>query len=277
MEPAIIFGWFIVVFVLVITAVGASSKRMMGDKKIRNLQAKAALQVFGLFGTLIFAIGVLLYGGHLSDPANVVGVSALAYAAFSKYSPVNNALSFLTIAYRTEFAIDDWIRVSNTAGNIVGKVKDFNLKGVKVKTFDMSESIISCEELIHSFVENLTPGEIFRWMTVLSISKAASIKSIENICRKVLDENNLSSIMDEEGYQQDAYVEFHDDQLQFKPSFRRVSIFTYHPKWITMTESSEPIGYEVAYALARQFKRDILSELDSQQMTYVDASYVVKP
>jgi|TARA_Y100000310_G_scaffold113769_1_gene112206 small-conductance mechanosensitive channel len=277
MEPAFVFGWFIVVFVLVITAVGASSKRMMGDKKIRNLQAKAALQVFGLFGTLIFAIGVLLYGGHLSDPANVVGVSALAYAAFSKYSPVNNALSFLTIAYRTEFAIDDWIRVSNTAGNIVGKVKDFNLKGVKVKTFDMSESIISCEELIHSFVENLTPGEIFRWMTVLSISKAASIKSIENICRKVLDENNLSSIMDEEGYQQDAYVEFHDDQLQFKPSFRRVSIFTYHPKWITMTESSEPIGYEVAYALARQFKRDILSELDSQQMTYVDASYVVKP
>ena len=44
-----------------------------------------------------------------------------------------------------------------------------------------------------------------------------------------------------------------------------------------MVESSEPIGYEVAYALAPKFKRDILSELDSMQMTYVDASYVVKP
>jgi len=206
-----------------------------------------------------------------------VGVSALTFAAFSKYSPINNALSFITIAYRTEFAIDDWIKVSNQSGKIVGKVKDFNLKGVKVRTFDMSESIVSCEELLHSFVENLTPGDIFRWKTLLSISKAASVKSTENICRKVLEENNLTSITDEDGYQQDAYVEFHDDQLQFKPSFRRVSIYTYHPKWITMAESSEPIGYEVAYALARQFKRDILSELDSMQMTYVDASYVVKP
>jgi len=277
MEPALIFGWFIVVFILVIAAVGASSKRVMGDKKIRNLQAKAAMQVFGLLGFLIFGIGVLLYGGYLSDPANVVGVSALTFAAFSKYSPINNALSFITIAYRTEFAIDDWIKVSNQSGKIVGKVKDFNLKGVKVRTFDMSESIVSCEELLHSFVENLTPGDIFRWKTLLSISKAASVKSTENICRKVLEENNLTSITDEDGYQQDAYVEFHDDQLQFKPSFRRVSIYTYHPKWITMAESSEPIGYEVAYALARQFKRDILSELDSMQMTYVDASYVVKP
>ena len=277
MEPAFIFGWFIVVFILVITAVGASSKRVMGDKKIRNLQAKAAMQVFGLLGVLVFGIGVLLYGGYLSDPANVVGVSALTFAAFSKYSPINNALSFITIAYRTEFAIDDWIKVSNQSGKIVGKVKDFNLKGVKVRTFDMSESIVSCEELLHSFVENLTPGDIFRWKTLLSISKAASVKSTENICRKVLEENNLTSITDEDGYQQDAYVEFHDDQLQFKPSFRRVSIYTYHPKWITMSESSEPIGYEVAYALARQFKRDILSELDSMQMTYVDASYVVKP
>ena len=214
MEPAFIFGWFIVVFILVITAVGASSKRVMGDKKIRNLQAKAAMQVFGLLGVLVFGIGVLLYGGYLSDPANVVGVSALTFAAFSKYSPINNALSFITIAYRTEFAIDDWIKVSNQAGKIVGKVKDFNLKGVKVRTFDMSESIISCEELMHSFVENLTPGDIFRWKSLLSISKAASVKSTENICRKVLEENNLTSITDEDGYQQDAYVEFHDDQLQ---------------------------------------------------------------
>ena len=80
MEPAFIFGWFIVVFILVITAVGASSKRVMGDKKIRNLQAKAAMQVFGLLGVLVFGIGVLLYGGYLSDPANVVGVSALTFA-----------------------------------------------------------------------------------------------------------------------------------------------------------------------------------------------------
>ena len=277
MEPAFIFGWFIAVCILVLIAVGTSSKRVMGDKKIRNLQAKAAFQVFGLFGVLIFGIGVLLYGGYLSDPANVVGVSALAYAAFSRYSPINNALSFLTVAYRTEFAIDDWIKVSNQAGAIVGKVKDFSLKGVKVRTFDMSESIVSCEEMMHSFVENLTPGEIFRWKTILSISKAATVKSTENICRKVLEESNLASIMDEDGYQQDAYVEFHDDQLQFKPSFRRVTIYTYHPKWITMTENSEPIGYEVAYALARKFKRNILSELDSMQMTYLDASYVVKP
>ena len=56
MEPAFIFGWFIVVFILVITAVGASSKRVMGDKKIRNLQAKAAMQVFGLLGVLVLVL-----------------------------------------------------------------------------------------------------------------------------------------------------------------------------------------------------------------------------
>jgi small-conductance mechanosensitive channel len=278
MEPAIIFGWFMAVFVAVIAAVGASGRKVMGDKKIRNLQAKAALQVFGLFGALIFSIGVLLYGGYLSDPANVVGVSALAYAAFSKYSPINNALSFLMIAYRMEFAIDDWVKVSNVSGAVVGKVKDFNLKGVKVKTFDMSESIVSCEEMQHSFVENLTPGDMFRWTTCLSVSKAVPVKTIENICTKRLAEHQLVQIMDGEGFAQEAYIEFHDDRMDFRPNFRRITIYTYHPKWVPMADGElEPLGYEVAYRQAREFKRDIYDALDSQKMSYVDTSFVVRP
>ena len=278
MDPAFIFGWFIVVFALVLTAVGASSKRVMGDKKIRNLQAKAAMQVFGLLGVLVFGIGVLLYGGYLTEPANVVGVSALTFAAFSKYSPINNALSFITVAYRTEFAIDDWIKISNPSGEIVGKVKNFNLKGVMVKTFDMSCALVSCEELLHSLVENLTPDDMFRWTTCLSVSKAVPVKVIENICTKRLSEHQLVQITDGEGFAQEAYVEFHDDRMDFRPNFRRITIYTYHPKWVPMPDGEmEPLGYEVAYRQAREFKRDIYEALDSQKMSYVDTSFVVRP
>ena len=90
-----------------------------------------------------------------------------------------------------------------------------------------------------------------------------------------LSQHNLETIVDEEGFPQKAYVEFHDDKLDFKPNYRRISIFTYHPKWIPMPEGAEPIGYEVAYQISREFKRDIYAAMDSQQMSYLDTSFVV--
>jgi len=204
-----------------------------------------------------------------------VGFSALTYIALSQYSPVNTAFSFLTVAYRTEFSIDDWIQVSNTAGSVKGKVKDFTMKGVRIKTFDMSECIIGCDELLHSVVENLTPTDLFRWQTTLSVSKAIPVETVETICKTKLGEHQLTEIIDEEGFKQESYLEFHDDKLDFKPNYRRISIFTYHPKWIPMPEGAEPIGYEVAYQLSRDFKRDIYAAMDSQQMSYLDTSFVV--
>ena len=85
---------------------------------------------------------------------------------------------------------------------------------------------------------------------------------------------DLDALVDEEGFPQKAYLEFHDDKLDFKPNFRRITIYTYHPKWIPMPEGSEPIGYEVAYQLSREFKRDIYEKMDSQKNAYVD---VVRP
>ena len=85
----------------------------------------------------------------------------------------------------------------------------------------------------------------------------------------------MSEIIDEEGFKQEAYLELHDDKLDFKPNYRRISIFTYHPKWIPMPEGAEPIGYEVAYQISRDFKRDVYKSLDSQQMSYLDTSFVV--
>ena len=110
------------------------------DFKIRSLQGKAAAQVFGVVGGLIFLVGLAAYSGVLAKTEYIVGFSALTYIALSQYSPVNTAFSFLTVAYRTEFSIDDWIQVSNTAGSVKGKVKDFTMKGVRIKTFDMSEN-----------------------------------------------------------------------------------------------------------------------------------------
>ena len=144
MDEGLIFAWFIAVAIGVSAAISKAKRSAFTDYKIRSLQGKAAAQVFGILGALIFGIGVLMYSGLLAKTEYIVGVSALTYAAFSQYSPINGALSFLTVAYRTEFAIDDWIKVSNDAGSIKGKVKDFNLKGVRIKTFDMSECIIGC-------------------------------------------------------------------------------------------------------------------------------------
>jgi len=166
------------------------------------------------------------------------------------------------------------VSVSNKAGSIKGKVKDFSMKGVRLKTFDMSEAIISCDELLHSVVENLTPSDLFRWETPVSVSKMVPVKNIENTVNSILSKHSLESLVDEEGFVQAAYIEFHDDKLDFKPNFRRISIYTYHPKWIPMPEGAEPIGYEVAYQLSREFKRDIYEKMDSQKNAYVD---VVRP
>ena len=274
MDEGLIFAWFIAVALGVSIAVKKAKKSAFSDYKIRSLQGKAAAQVFGVLGTLIFGVGLLMYSGLLARTEYIVGVSALTYAAFSQYSPVNGALSFLTVAYRTEFAIDDWIKVSKPSGSIKGKVKDFSLKGVKVKTFDMSEAIISCDELMHAIVENLTPSDLFRWETPVSVSKMMKVKIIENTVNAVLMEHSLDSLVDEEGFAQKAYIEYHDDKLDFKPNFRRITIYTYHPKWIPMPEGAEPIGYEVAYQLSREFKRDMYEKMDSQKNAYVD---VVRP
>ena len=276
MDEGLVFAWFIVVALGVSAAVKKSKKAAFTDYKIRSLQGKAAAQVLGVLGALVFGVGLLMYSGLLARTEYIVGVSALTYAAVSQYSPVNGALSFLTVAYKTEFAIDDWVKISNEAGNIKGKVKDFSLKGVRLKTFDMSEAIVSCDELLHSVVENLTPSELFRWETPLSVSKMVPVTNIENVTTNVLQEHKLSEITDEEGFAQKAYIEFHDDKLDFKPNFRRISIYTYHPKWIPMPEGAEPIGYEVAYQLSREFKRDIYERMDSQKMSYVDTSFVMK-
>jgi small-conductance mechanosensitive channel len=275
-DEGLIFAWFIAVAIAVSAAVKRAKKSAFSDYKIRSLQGKAAAQVFGVLGAIVFGIGLLMYSGLLAKTEYIVGVTALTYAAFSQYSPVNGALSFLTVAYRTEFAIDDWIKISKEAGSIKGKVKDFSLKGVRVKTFDMSEAIISCDELMHAVVENLTPGDLFRWETPLSVSKMVPVKNIENVTTNVLQDHNLSEIADEEGFAQKAYIEFHDDKLDFKPNFRRISIYTYHPKWIPMPEGAEPIGYEVAYQLSREFKRDMYEKMDNQKMSMVDTSFVMK-
>ncbi len=274
MDEGLIFAWFIAVAIGVSAAVKKAKKSAFSDYKIRSLQGKAAAQVFGVLGAIVFGIGLLMYSGLLAKTEYIVGVTALTYAAFSQYSPVNGALSFLTVAYKTEFAIDDWIKISNEAGSIKGKVKDFSLKGVKLKTFDLSEAIVSCDELLHSVVENLTPTDIFRWETPVSVSKMVPVKNVENTVNLVLGQHSLEALTDEEGFAQKSYIEFHDDKLDFKPNFRRISIYTYHPKWIPMPEGAEPIGYEVAYQLSREFKRDMYEKMDSQKNAYVD---VVRP
>ena len=141
MEEGLIFAWFIAVALGVSAAISRVKKLNTIDFKIRSLQGKAAAQVFGVVGGLIFLVGLAAYSGVLAKTEYIVGFSALTYIALSQYSPVNTAFSFLTVAYRTEFSIDDWIQVSNTAGSVKGKVKDFTMKGVRIKTFDMSECI----------------------------------------------------------------------------------------------------------------------------------------
>ena len=270
MDEGLVFAWFIVVALCVSAAIKKAKKSAFSDYKIRSLQGKAAAQVFGVLGVIVFGVGLMMYSGLLARTEYIVGISALTYAAFSQYSPINGALSFLTVAYRTEFAIDDWVKIANSSGDIKGKVKDFSLKRVRLKTFDMSECIIGCDELMHSIVENLTPSDIFRWETALSVSKMMKVKIIENTVNAVLMEHSLDSLTDEEGFPQKAYIEYHDDKLDFKPNFRRITIYTYHPKWIPMPDGAEPIGYEVAYQLSREFKRDIYEKIDSHKNAYAD-------
>ncbi len=105
MDEGLVFAWFILVALCVSAAVKKAKKSAFSDYKIRSLQGKAAAQVFGVLGAIVFGIGLMMYSGLLARTEYIVGISALTYAAFSQYSPVNGALSFLTVAYKTEFAI----------------------------------------------------------------------------------------------------------------------------------------------------------------------------
>ena len=276
MDPAILFAWAIVVFILTTGAIKAVGNQNAGSFKIRDLKTKAATQIFGVMGLIVFGVGVLLYGGYLNKIENVAGLAAITYAAFSQYSPLNNAFSFMTVAYKTEFAIDDWIQISNPNGKVIGKAKDFNFRGIKVRTFDMSEVIISCEELLHSLVENLTPEHVFRWKTSLFVSKAVPIDKINSTILRFLNDNQIISLQDDE-INHESYVEYFDE-MDFRPSFRKVVVYTYHPKWIDLGNGDvDPIGYEVAYQITRKFKSEVYSEIAKEQNSYLDMSYVVRP
>jgi small-conductance mechanosensitive channel len=227
-------------------------------------------------GAILFMIGMLFYGGYLNKIENIAGLAAITYAAFSQWSPLNNALAFMTVAYRTEFAIDDWINIKNQNGHVIGKAKDFTFRGIKVRTFDMSEVIISCEELLHSLVENLTPEHIFRWKTSLYVSKAIPIDKVDATIERFLNDNSIKEMNDGDHWHQ-AYVEYFDE-MDFRPSFRKVIVYTYHPKWIDLGDGDvDPIGYEVAYQITRKFKSEVYSEIAKEQNSYLDMSYVVRP
>ena len=276
MDPAILFAWAIVVFIATSGAIKAVGNQNAGSFKIRDLKTKAATQIFGVMGLIVFGVGVLLYGGYLNKIENVAGLAAITYAAFSQYSPLNNAFSFMTVAYKTEFAIDDWIKISNQNGEVIGKAKDFNFRGIKVRTFDMSEVIISCEELLHSLVENLTPEHVFRWKTSMYVSKAIPIEKVNATIERFLNDNSIKELSDGEfGHQ--SYVEYFDE-MDYRPSFRKVHVYTYHPKWIDLGDGEvDPIGYEVAYQITRKFKSEVYSEIAKEQNSYLDMSYVVRP
>ena len=275
MDPAILFAWGIVVFILTTWAIKTVTKQELGSFKIRSLKTKAATQIFGVMGFLLFAIGVMFYGGYLSKVENMVGLAAITYAAFSQWSPLTTSLSFMMVAYRTEFAIDDWIKISNQNGEVVGKAKDFTFRGIKVRTFDMSEVIVSCEELLHALVENLTPEHIFRWKTSMYVSKAVSIDKVNATIERFLNDNSINALQDGD-FVQKSYVEYFDE-MDYRPSFRKVIVYTYHPKWIDLGDGEvDPIGYEVAYQVTRKFKSEVYSEIAKEQNSYLDMSYVVR-
>ena len=83
MDEGLVFAWFIAVAIGVSAAISKAKKASFTDYKIRSLQGKAAAQVFGVLGALIFGVGLLMYSGLLARTEYIVGVSALTYAAFS--------------------------------------------------------------------------------------------------------------------------------------------------------------------------------------------------
>ena len=66
MDEGLIFAWFIAVAIGVSAAIKKTKRSAFGDYKIRSLQGKAATQVFGLLGIIIFGLGVLMYSGLLA-------------------------------------------------------------------------------------------------------------------------------------------------------------------------------------------------------------------
>ena len=63
MDEGLIFAWFIAVAIGVSAAISKAKRSAFTDYKIRSLQGKAAAQVFGILGALIFGIGGVMYSG----------------------------------------------------------------------------------------------------------------------------------------------------------------------------------------------------------------------
>ena len=54
MDEGLVFAWFIAVAIGVSAAVKKAKKSAFSDYKIRSLQGKAAAQVFGVLGAIVF-------------------------------------------------------------------------------------------------------------------------------------------------------------------------------------------------------------------------------
>ena len=87
MDEGLIFAWFIAAAIGVSVAIKHAKRSAFSDYKIRSLQGKAAAQVFGVLGVIVFGIGLLMYSGLLARTEYIVGVSALTYAAFPNIVP----------------------------------------------------------------------------------------------------------------------------------------------------------------------------------------------
>jgi len=76
-DEGLVFAWFIAVAIGVSAAVKKAKKSSFTDYKIRSLQGKAAAQVFGVLGAIIFAVGLLMYSGLLAKTEYIVGITRL--------------------------------------------------------------------------------------------------------------------------------------------------------------------------------------------------------
>ena len=79
MDPAVLFAWFIIEAIVVSIAVNIAASRMLGRHKIRNIQIRAATQVFGTAGLFVFSTVYLYAEGYLDDTINVLHLCGMKY------------------------------------------------------------------------------------------------------------------------------------------------------------------------------------------------------
>jgi len=244
----VVVGFFIATFT------GLVSQQLISDMA-RSIRWKAAMMFVGFAAVVAFCFGIgWAYGLFGGTSGNVLGFSSILATVlflFHKDSPLAAPLNLLRVVHLNEFAEGDVIRIHSMEGRLVYdemEVERFELKGITCLDRLKRGTVIPHSKILHSYVMNLTPKDIFGRTSKVTISRTVETSKIINGFKHSLKEQGLDCLygLNAQGEEEVLETATTEPLENGDPhsGFCTWAITTWHNKY---DENNKPTGYWDSY------------------------------